>query len=608
MKCSKCGKENKDTAKYCSGCGAPLEQPEHSGEEKKKASGKNKWFTGAVIVILIAVLIAVGMVLFQKKKEKEFQQLVVSADRYLEEMDYQKAEDSYREILKVDPSRKSAYTGIIQAYYYQGKEEEIEEVINDAEEHISDTEGFDEILYWQEVKRRIQTYLDFMAETEERIPRGGFQVKNRALQTFGLSFLKNVDLDGDGIDEMLVAYTDKMLEDQESQLEYTLEVWAYKEGKMEKVHTGELCKMNSDRAVVLEYMEDGTVQFVSTKAPDGLSTTYYAYKDGKVVPDIAIERKIQPSSVMVNGQGVTEEELENYTEKYKTANSKEYILHGHAASGFYSHEFDKTNLELEYQLRAVEGCYKCAIKKANGESIKEEGNIQNGNYMSVSDESGMYLNAYTGENQKKVLQIRYYYFNDIGMNFETVEFEYDKESGIYQEVADESSYILSIAQEGDSVSVLIKSRDSGYGMDAQLLRETQYDSVEAHKKYRKKFIARTLLTEEEATKESEAESHSKIELSKDEVMQRVVDHYRAILPLPTGDKGGIYTIYQYDVTETEKGYEMALRYDMGYEQMQEITDNGEIPQTHTIVGMISVNMETGEVSMENSDTWNLLED
>ncbi len=63
-------------------------------------------------------------------------------------MDYQKAEDSYREILKVDPSRKSAYTGIIQAYYYQGKEEEIEEVINDAEEHISDTEGFDEILYW----------------------------------------------------------------------------------------------------------------------------------------------------------------------------------------------------------------------------------------------------------------------------------------------------------------------------------------------------------------------------------------------------------------------------------------------------------------------------
>lgn len=482
MKCSKCGKENKDTAKYCSGCGAPLEQPEHSGEEKKKASEKNKWLTGAGIVILIAVLIAVGMVLFQKKKEKEFQQLVVSADRYLEEMDYQKAEDSYREILKVDPSRKSAYTGIIQAYYYQGKEEEIEEVINDAEEHISDTEGFDEILYWQEVKRRIQTYLDFMAETEERIPRGGFQVKNRALQTFGLSFLKNVDLDGDGIDEMLVAYTDKMLEDQESQLEYALEVWAYKEGKMEKVHTGELCKMNSDRAVVLKYMEDGTVQFVSTKVPDGLSKTYYAYKDGKIVADIAIERKIQPSSVMVNGQEVTEEELENYTEKYKAANSKEYILHGHAASGFYSHEFDKTKLELEYQLRAVEGCYKCAIKKANGESIKEEGNIQNGNYMSVSDESGMYLNAYTGENQKKVFQIRYYYFNDIGMNFETVEFEYDKESGIYQEVADESSYILSIAQDGDSVSVLIKSRDSGYGMDAQLLRETQYDSVEAHEK------------------------------------------------------------------------------------------------------------------------------
>ena len=77
---------------------------------------------------------------------------------------------------------------------YQGKEEEIEEVINDAEEHISDTEGFDEILYWQEVKRRIQTYLELYGRNGRAGTRGGYEIKDMRLQTYGLSFLKNVDL------------------------------------------------------------------------------------------------------------------------------------------------------------------------------------------------------------------------------------------------------------------------------------------------------------------------------------------------------------------------------------------------------------------------------
>ena len=176
--------------------------------------------------------------------------------------------------------------------------------------------------------------------------------------------------------------------------------------------------------------------------------------------------------------------------------------------------------------------------------------------MSVSDESGMYLNAYTGENQKKVLQIRYYYFNDIGMNFETVEFEYDKESGIYQEVADESSYILSIAQDGDSVSVLIKSRDSGYGMDAQLLRETQYDSVEAHEK------------------------SNEISMDEAEIHEKLVEHYK---------KG----------TEDSDGDDLAVMqgsvWDSTYSTIVRCGMPGN-PSASQKLYDVEVNMNTGEVT------------
>mgnify|MGYP003277439114 CR=1 FL=1 len=83
--------------------------------------------------------------------------------------------------------------------------------------------------------------------------------------------------------------------------------------------------------------------------------------------------------------------------------------------------------------------------------------------------------------------------------------KYDKETGTYQEVSEEPNHILSISQSGEQVSVLIKDKNTGYGMDAHLLLESQYDSVESYKEYRKKYVARTLLTEQEATQREEQE-------------------------------------------------------------------------------------------------------
>ena len=39
----------------------------------------------------------------------------------------------------------------------------------------------------------------------------------------------------------------------------------------------------------------------------------------------------------------------------------------------------------------------------------------------------------------------------------------------------------------------------------------------------------------------------------------------------------------------------------------EIIESGGFPQANILVGTVVVDMKTGEVSMENSDTWNLSE-
>ena len=143
MKCEKCGRENQEEAGFCGGCGALLEKKEEFKIQKRKKPGKSRWVVVALSIIAILMIGIAGSILLQKKKEKDFKDLVASADRYLKKMEYQKAADSYRKILEIDPKRKSAYQGMIQAYYYQGQEDEIESVIAEAEKIISDTETFD---------------------------------------------------------------------------------------------------------------------------------------------------------------------------------------------------------------------------------------------------------------------------------------------------------------------------------------------------------------------------------------------------------------------------------------------------------------------------------
>lgn len=67
----------------------------------------------------------------------------------------------------------------------------------------------------------------------------------------GVAYAKLVDFDGDGQDELLIEYSDKPVDRADNAAAAHLEVWAYKNGKIEKVYTPEAIVGTQEACVTL---------------------------------------------------------------------------------------------------------------------------------------------------------------------------------------------------------------------------------------------------------------------------------------------------------------------------------------------------------------------
>ena len=112
-------------------------------------------------------------------------------------------------------------------------------------------------------------------------------------------------------------------------------------------------------------------------------------------------------------------------------------------------------------------------------------------------------------------------------------------------------------------------------------------------------------TSEGTTGAVAADTDQSADLTKDEVMMLVTDHYNAV-----ETNGGTYIILSAEVSETENGYSMMLRYQMSDEEAERIIASGGMPSANRLVGTADVNLQTGEVILDagsEPDTWNLYE-
>lgn len=77
MKCLKCGKDNPDNAKFCSGCGTLLQKQAEVEPVKKRKTGKKKIWIVLIILILAILLLGVYFLSKERKPVKEYAENVV---------------------------------------------------------------------------------------------------------------------------------------------------------------------------------------------------------------------------------------------------------------------------------------------------------------------------------------------------------------------------------------------------------------------------------------------------------------------------------------------------------------------------------------------------
>lgn len=277
MYCRKCGAENQDHAQFCKDCGAPLRKVEMPNVKKKQ---KRYILWIAVVVVILAAGIAGILIFHEQKKEKEFQINIRNGQKYLEQMEYKKAEACFQKAIDIDPKEVKAYQGLAETYegledyekafeiyeeafskvqntseelkkeeeelylgaieFYdkQGKEDEAAELITEMEGKDQSEEGKNKLNEFQK-KRSYQAYYDLILEYQEKYGMG--KIKTRDQEAFcleGLCFASLLDFDQNGKEELVLAYLSEMPEREPPIPRYTVEVWEFKKGKVDKVYTG----------------------------------------------------------------------------------------------------------------------------------------------------------------------------------------------------------------------------------------------------------------------------------------------------------------------------------------------------------------------------------
>lgn len=163
MYCPECGKYNVDEARFCHFCGTKLEEdtggdtPPQTGFDPQEQSGpfqdssasagqngpgkkKKKWIwliLAAVLIVVAAVAAAVFLWILPQQKEKKFNAMLDEGNRYLENLDYEKAEDTFLQAIDIAPKHKEPYVKLAELYLDNGEKEKARSILSDARKALS---------------------------------------------------------------------------------------------------------------------------------------------------------------------------------------------------------------------------------------------------------------------------------------------------------------------------------------------------------------------------------------------------------------------------------------------------------------------------------------
>ena len=89
-----------------------------------------------IIVVIISILVSIVFV-FNNTNTIDYESKLEEAQKYVDEMDYKKAEIAYLEAIEIDSKQAKAYIELADIYELNNQNEKVAEVLNKAKKTVS---------------------------------------------------------------------------------------------------------------------------------------------------------------------------------------------------------------------------------------------------------------------------------------------------------------------------------------------------------------------------------------------------------------------------------------------------------------------------------------
>lgn len=441
MYCKNCGTEIKKEGNYCPKCGTLLKKP----EKRRKSL--------IILPVLLVLAIPGSVFFFQQYKNVKYKNCMIEGKIYQEQGDIENAKSCYEEAVEVKPDQSEPYDEMLKMHWNLSETEEFVNLAEEAGENTDEKEHFEILEKLGGEYGMYQAYEEIFAEYAQSA--SGIKLASGILQSYGLVFAELLDFNNDGTDELMLAYTETRYEDTPGTLPYPtndfkIEVWGYKWDTMdaERDFEGRPLRGENMQWFVQNFMTDDGSVYLRANDKNGESEVYYSYQN---------ESEFQDSR---------ERELKAYALEGDIYDSGILIENPWA-------ERSRTEQELSYREEAIEH----TLKRALGlESTREDMPVPQGSYIQDTDEVSMYVNSYLSEENVPALSVWYCVDGHSG----NYEFRWNEEKGIYEPggVSEGQEAVLSVAMTDGNLDVFIQTVNLEDGLQAELMRETEYDTTE----------------------------------------------------------------------------------------------------------------------------------
>lgn len=263
-----------------------------------------------MVIVLLTVILTIIGVLFVPAKM--YVDAITLGNKYLQEMDYENAKIAYLKCINIDPKKPESYLNLSYVYEANGEYDKALEILQSAEKNADMNQGFTATLEKQRDKIEVSkekaaasqddekdenaegvddtqesgtlTREDLYAKYREVIKdsenkygvMSTYQLAENSIYPVGLCYMKLMDFDVNGMEELVLIYTTPYAEVYYG-YQYHFEVWGQDGSEVRMLDSGEPAGHDGAIAMAMYSRLDGRVYLLSGGTDYGGSYDLHGY-------------------------------------------------------------------------------------------------------------------------------------------------------------------------------------------------------------------------------------------------------------------------------------------------------------------------------------------